>query len=62
VLEVMNAKHLVPIIENTAKFEIQHQYLDSSKARRLLGWAAANTLKTGLEKTIPWYTKLLGDL
>jgi CDP-glucose 4,6-dehydratase len=62
VLEIMNAKHLTPIIENTAKFEIQHQYLDSSKARRLLGWTAAHTLQAGLEKTIPWYKKLLGDL
>ncbi len=60
VLEVMNAKHLAPIIENTAKFEIQDQYLDSSKAKRLLGWTAAHTLHGGLEKTIPWYKKLLG--
>ena len=60
VLEVMNAKHLTPIIENTAKFEIQHQYLDSSKAKRLLGWTAGHTMQAGLEKTIPWYAKLLG--
>lgn len=60
VFEVMNAKHLAPIIENTAKFEIQDQYLDSSKAKRLLGWTAAHTLHGGLEKTIPWYKKLLG--
>jgi CDP-glucose 4,6-dehydratase len=59
VLDIMNAKHLAPIIENTAKFEIQHQYLDSSKAKRLLGWTAANTLKTGLEQTVPWYKQLL---
>lgn len=62
VLEVMNAKHLEPIIENTAKFEIQHQYLDSSKAKRLLGWTAGHNLRAGLEQTIPWYKKLLGDL
>ncbi len=62
VLQTMNAQHLTPIIENTAKFEIQHQYLDSSKAKRLLGWTAAHTLQTGLERTIPWYKKLLGAL
>jgi CDP-glucose 4,6-dehydratase len=59
VLNVMNRQDLKPIIENTAKFEIQHQYLDSSKAKRLLGWTAANTLHSGLEKTVPWYQKLL---
>jgi CDP-glucose 4,6-dehydratase len=61
VLNVMNRQDLKPIIENTAKFEIQHQYLDSSKAKRLLDWTAANTLVSGLEKTVPWYQKLLNS-
>lgn len=60
VLTVMNRQDLEPIIENTVKFEIQHQYLDSSKAKRLLGWKAAHTIQAGLEKTVPWYTELLG--
>jgi CDP-glucose 4,6-dehydratase len=59
VLNVMNRQDLEPIIENTVKFEIQHQYLDSSKAKRLLGWEAAHTIQAGLEKTVPWYTELL---
>jgi CDP-glucose 4,6-dehydratase len=61
VLSVMNRQDLKPVIENTAKFEIQHQYLDSSKAKRLLNWTAANTLTSGLEKTLPWYQKLLSS-
>ena len=60
VLNVMNKTHLEPIIKNTAKAEIKDQYLDSSKAQRLLGWKAAHSLKAGLEKTVPWYTQLLG--
>ena len=60
VLNVMNKTHLEPIITNTAIAEIKDQYLDSSKAQRLLGWKAAHSLKAGLEKTVPWYTQLLG--
>ncbi len=60
VLNVMKRPHLEPIIENTAKAEIKDQYLDSSKAQRLLGWKAAHSLKAGLEKTVPWYAQLLG--
>jgi CDP-glucose 4,6-dehydratase len=59
VLEVMEKTHLEPIIEDTAKAEIQHQYLDSSKAARLLEWQAAYSLNAGLERTVPWYTRLL---
>lgn len=59
VLNVMNRQDLEPIIENTVKFEIQHQYLDSSKAKRLLGWEAAHTIQAGLRKTVPWYAELL---
>lgn len=60
VLQVMNRLDLQPIIENTARFEIQHQYLDSSKAKQLLNWTAQNTLETGISKTLPWYQSLLG--
>jgi CDP-glucose 4,6-dehydratase len=60
VLNVMNSQHLEPIIENTATAEIKDQYLDSSKAQRLLGWKAGHNLRAGLEKTVPWYAQLLG--
>jgi CDP-glucose 4,6-dehydratase len=59
VLETMQRTDLKPIIENTARAEIQHQYLDSSKAARLLDWKAVHDLREGLEKTVPWYRQLL---
>lgn len=36
--------------------EIWRMYCDSSKARERLGWEPRHTLRSGLEKTIAWYT------
>jgi len=47
--------NLEPDIRNEATNEIREQYLDSAKARRLLGWAPAFTLETGLPATVGWY-------
>jgi CDP-glucose 4,6-dehydratase len=41
-----------------AKFEIPHQYLDSSKARRILGWRPKVSLDRGLKLTVDWYKEL----
>lgn len=60
VLATMHKPELQPIIENSAVAEIKHQYLDSGKAKRLLGWKPAYSLQKGLEQTVPWYEKLLG--
>lgn len=54
VLQVMQSP-LRPIILNQASNEIREQSLDSSKARRLLGWRPRHGLHQGLAKTIPWY-------
>jgi nucleoside-diphosphate-sugar epimerase len=35
--------------------EIARQYLDSSKAKEVLGWEPATPLAAGLEYTISWY-------
>jgi CDP-glucose 4,6-dehydratase len=35
--------------------EIQDQYLDSTKAERVLGWKPAYSLEDGLKETIEWY-------
>lgn len=48
-----------PRVLGIAKNEIPRQYLDVSKAARLLGWKAEHTLEQGLAKTIPWYRELL---
>jgi len=42
-------------IRNEATNEIQHQYLNASKARELLNWQPLFTLEEGLQKTIEWY-------
>lgn len=42
-------------ILNEARYEIEHQYLSSKKARRILGWRPKYTLDEGLKKTIKWY-------
>ncbi len=46
-------------ILNKAKFEIKDQYLDSSKARKLLGWKPEYTLDEALNETINWYKEYL---
>ena len=50
-----------PVILDVAQDEIESQYLDSSKARRRLGWSATFTLEDGLHETIAWYRELLGN-
>ena len=46
---------LKPIIKNEANNEIQKQYLDSAKAKRVLNWQSSYTVDAGLVKTIKWY-------
>ena len=52
---------LKPIILDKAPNEIQHQYLDSTKANRLLGWEPAWSLEGGLRETLAWYRDFLQD-
>ena len=62
VLEVVDAlirvsgrKGIKPRILNTAKHEIPEQSLDSTAAKKVLGWKPAYTLEEGLKKTFAWY-------
>jgi len=48
-------KDTKPKILGEAKNEIDRQYLDSSKAKRVLGWESAYSLEQGLKETIEWY-------
>lgn len=50
---------LKPIVQNQASNEIQHQFLDASKAREILNWVPEFTLDRGLAKTIAWYREFL---
>jgi CDP-glucose 4,6-dehydratase len=59
ILQVMKRTDLQPIIQNTAKAEIKDQYLDASKAKRVLGWSCRCNLQAGLERTVAWYKEFL---
>lgn len=52
---------LKPIIKGENHGEIQAQYLDSSKAKVMLGWKAKFGLEAGLAKTVKWYKEYLGE-
>jgi CDP-glucose 4,6-dehydratase len=54
VLAVMNSG-LEPDVRNEASNEIRQQYLDASKARRVLGWKPAFDVDRGLRATAEWY-------
>jgi CDP-glucose 4,6-dehydratase len=57
ILTLMKRTDLEPVILNEASLEIPKQYLDCSKAKRVLGWKPRFTLDEGLAKTIEWYRK-----
>ncbi len=48
-------RKLEPQIQNQAKNELHMQYLDWSKARKILGWKPKYKLDEGLAETINWY-------
>jgi CDP-glucose 4,6-dehydratase len=56
---VMNRTTLEPVILDQVRAEIRDQYLDSSKARRVLGWTPRHSLDQGLTKTVSWYVNFL---
>jgi len=55
ILCLMGQSSLRPVILNQANNEIPCQYLDCSKAKRLLGWASEFGMEEGLRETISWY-------
>ncbi len=60
IIELMQAQHLKPIIQNMASNEIPAQHLSSEKARMLLSWQPAYGVRKGLEETITWYQQYFG--
>ncbi len=52
---------LKPVVRNEASNEIREQYLDASKAERVLGWRAEWTLDAGLARTIEWYREFFRE-
>jgi len=55
IVELMGKTELVPVVLNQASHEIPRQYLDCSKARRMLGWTPRYRLEDALLETIAWY-------
>jgi CDP-glucose 4,6-dehydratase len=56
IMEISGSGFEEPIIlgkDNVA--EIEHQYVDATKSRKLLGWNPKVSLSAGLEKTCDWY-------
>lgn len=53
--ETMGIRHPAPVVLDSASGEIRNQYLDASKARRVLGWESRYTLEEGLAETVDWY-------
>jgi len=60
ILRVMESD-LEPDIRNEAANEIPEQRVSAAKAREVLGWSAAHTLRQGLELTVPWYRSYLSS-
>lgn len=58
---LMDKTHLEPVIQDVATGEIRDQYLDSSKARSVLGWEPRCSLEDGLKATISWYVRFLEE-
>ena len=61
VLGVMDRRDLEPIILNEASAEIAAQYLDCSKAKRVLGWQPERTMEEALAETVTWYREQMRD-
>jgi CDP-glucose 4,6-dehydratase len=57
VLKEMGRSDLIPIILNEKLHEITVQYLNCSKAKKLLDWTPKYTIEKGLQETIAWYKK-----
>lgn len=53
---LMHKKNVKIKVLNQAVHEIKEQFLDSSKAKKYLGWSSKTSLEEGLAKTINWYT------
>ena len=60
ILKLMDSR-LEADVRNEAQNEIRAQFLDATKARRVLGWAPRFSLDDGLRRTVNWYRNALAD-
>jgi CDP-glucose 4,6-dehydratase len=61
ILAMMGRADLKPVVRNIASAEIREQYLDASKARKVLGWSPRYGMDEGLRRTIAWYREFLEE-
>jgi len=54
--------NISPVVQGINNGEIHSQFLDSTKARTVLGWSPKFGLNDGLTKTIKWYKTYLGEI
>lgn len=54
IINIMNTD-LEPLILNEVSNEIETQYLNARKAKKMLDWSPTYTIEEGLKKTIKWY-------
>ncbi len=59
IIAVSDYPELEPTVLADAPHEIQAQYLDSSKAHRMLDWAPRYSLEDGLREALEWYREFL---
>jgi len=62
IIAVSDYPEMEPVVLANAPHEIQAQYLDSSKARRVLGWAPRYSIEQGLRETLSWYREFLNQI
>jgi CDP-glucose 4,6-dehydratase len=61
VVAVSDRPDLEPVVLDDAPNEIPAQYMDSSKAHRILGWSPRYSLEDGLRETFAWYREFLSQ-
>jgi CDP-glucose 4,6-dehydratase len=61
IIELSGQPDLEPVVLDDIRNEIQDQYLDSAKAKDVLGWKPGYSLEDGLKETIEWYRSFLGE-
>jgi CDP-glucose 4,6-dehydratase len=62
IISVSDHPDMEPVVLGAAPNEIPAQYMDSSKAHRVLGWQPQFSLEEGLRETFDWYREFLGSI